>query len=66
MPDASGGIAGGLFWVATGKSPMEAFSEEDEDEDQDEEDPEGYGQPGPQGGQRPQQGWGPSSGGWGR
>lgn len=32
MPDATGGIATGLYWIATGKLPIEDL-DDDEDDD---------------------------------
>ena len=31
MPDASGGIASGLYWVATGKLPLEELKDKAKD-----------------------------------
>ncbi len=37
MPDASGGIASGLYWVVTGKFPLEDLKDKDKTKDQREE-----------------------------
>lgn len=41
MPDGTGGIATGLYWVATGKLPIEDLDEESKDPklNQDDDDP---------------------------
>lgn len=33
MPDATGGIASGLYWIATGKLPIDDLKNDDNDDD---------------------------------
>lgn len=65
MPDFSGGIATGLWWVARGKTPIEDLQDEEGEEQEEEE--AGYVQD-PQTGQWVpvgQQGGPPPGGAWG-
>jgi hypothetical protein len=32
MPDASGGLATGMYWIATGKLPLEDLAEDDKED----------------------------------
>jgi hypothetical protein len=58
MPDASAGIFTGLYWVATGKTPMDEIQDDSGDDDEPQDEPGDDVQP-------PRQGWGPGQG-WSR